>query len=393
MKSGKHTPNLVKNSEKLPFFTPFITAEDEKAVLEALRSRWLTGGPRVEEFERLFAEYIGVKHAVACNSGTSALHSVLWALGIKTGDEVIVPVLTFAATANAPLFVGAKPSFADVDEKTLNISINDVLNRITPKTKALIVVHYGGQPCDMREIMEISADYKLTVVEDCAHSLGASYADMKTGSIGVAGCFSFYPTKIITTLEGGMITTNDDEVARKATLLREHCMTRTAYEREKANSWYYDVVDLGYNYRLNEVQAALGISQLKRVDETNKRRIEAVRYYDEGLIKVKGIRVPVVAENRSHIYHLYVIRVVEKEYGLNRDELFRYLSSKNIGLSVHYTPLHLLSFYKKQLGYKLGDFPIAERAFNEILSLPLFPTITKEQISHVVDNITKERNN
>jgi UDP-4-amino-4,6-dideoxy-N-acetyl-beta-L-altrosamine transaminase len=374
---------------EIPFFIPWVTREDKKTVLEALSSRWLTGGPKAKEFEKIFANYLGIKHAVAVNNCTAALHLAMRALNIGPGDEVIVPVFTFAATANAPLFVGAKPVFADIDEKTFNISPKDIQNKITKKTKAIIVVHYGGQPCDMKEIMQIAKRHNLHVVEDCAHSLGAEYMGQKTGSIGTIGCFSFYPTKIITTLEGGMVTTNDEEIAKQIKVLREHGMTRGAFDREKTATWYYDVVNLGYNYRLNEVQAALGISQLKRIDEINKKRIEAANYYTKKLKKTNGIIPPYEAKDRTHVYHLYAIRAVEQKRGINRDELYKKLSKKHIGLSVHYTPLHLLTFYKKTLGYKTGDFPIAEQVSKEVLSLPIYPTITKTQIDYVVKEISK----
>jgi dTDP-4-amino-4,6-dideoxygalactose transaminase len=374
---------------EIPFFVPWVTKEEKKAVLEALSSRWLTGGPRAKEFEKMFARYLGTKHAIAVNSCTAALHLAMRALHITSGDEVIVPVFTFAATANAPLFVGAKPVFADIDEKTFNISPKDVQNKITKKTKAIIVVHYGGQPCDMKEIMKIAKHHNLHVIEDCAHSLGAEYMNQKTGTIGTIGCFSFYPTKIITTLEGGMATTNDEQIAKKIEILREHGMTRSAFNREKTATWYYDVVDLGYNYRLNEVQAALGIAQLKRIDEINKKRIEAAHYYTQKLQKIKGIIPPYEAKDRTHVYHLYAIRVTEQKSGINRDNLYKKLSNEDIGLSVHYTPLHLLTFYKKTLHYKTGDFPTAEKISKQILSLPIYPTITKPQIDYVTQKISK----
>lgn len=370
--------------EMVPFFIPDITQQDREAVLEAINSRWLTGGPRVTKFEEQFASYVGVKYAVAVNSCTAALHLTMRALDVGPDDEVIVPTLTFAATANASLFCGAKPVFADIDEKTFNISPQDVLRRITARTKAIIVVHYGGQPCDMNEIMQIAEEHKLAVIEDCAHSLGASYFSKQTGSIGTAGCFSFYPTKNITTLEGGMVTTNDKDLAHRISIMRSHAMTRGAWERSDSLTWYYDVVDLGYNYRLNEVQAALGMSQLSRVDEMNNQRIERAHYYTQRLKKVKGLILPFESENRTHVYHLYVVRVVKRKFGMSRDQLFRELSEKGIGLSVHYTPLHLLSYYKKKLNCKLGDYPIAEQISKEILSLPLFPGLIHEQIDFVV---------
>lgn len=369
-----------------PLFIPWITADDKRAVLEALSHPWLTGGPIVSKFEKSFAEYVGTKNAVACSSCTAALHMVMLALDIGSGDEVIVPDLTFAATANAALFVGAEPVFADIDERTLNVSPGDIQKNITSKTKAIIVVHYGGQPCDMKEVMEIAEDRHIPVVEDCAHSLGARYMNRNTGSIGTAGCFSFYPTKNITTLEGGMVTTNDDEIARRARLFRDHGMTKAAHERQKTRTWVYDVVELGFNYRLNEVQAALGMSQLKRVEEANKRRIAAAQGYNEALSRVGGVGLPHTAPDRTHVYHLYVVRVL-KEFGLTRDELFEYLSAKGIGVSVHYIPLHLMSLYKNRSHRKYDAFPVAEQAYKEILSLPLFPTITKGQVKSVISSI------
>jgi dTDP-4-amino-4,6-dideoxygalactose transaminase len=242
---------LEKGKDELPFFVPWITDEDRAAVVQVLRSRWLTGGPKAREFEKMFSSYTGAKHSVSVNSCTAALHLAMRALNIGPGDEVIVPVFTFAATANAPLFVGAKPVFADIDEKTFNVSPGEVEQKITEKTKAVIVVHYGGQPCDMKEIMEIAEAHDVEVVEDCAHSLGALYQGKNVGTFGAVGCFSFYPTKIITTIEGGMATTDDAEIADRMRILSEHGMTKTAFARETKASWYYDVVDVGYNYRLN----------------------------------------------------------------------------------------------------------------------------------------------
>lgn len=371
----------------IPFYVPWITEEDKNAIIEALDSRWLTGGPKAPEFEKSFADFIGVKHAISVNSGTSALHLAMRTLNIKSGDEVIVPVFTFAATANAVLYCDAKPTFADINPKTFNLSPESVLDKVNKRTKAIMAVHYGGQPCDMKEIMEIAEDYKLYVIEDCAHSLGAEYRGRKTGCIGLIGCFSFYPTKIITTLEGGMLTTNEEWIAEKAKLLREHGMTRSALDREKRADWYYNVKSLGYNYRLNEVQAALGISQLKRVEDGIKKRVEAAHYYRRKLSRVEGIATPYEAKNRTHVYHLYVIKVLKEKCGLSREELFKELATRGIGLSVHYTPLHLLTFYKKMTGCTNGSFPNAEEVYKEVLSLPLFPTIIRNQIDYVIDSI------
>lgn len=371
----------------VPFYAPWITDEDKNSVVEALNSRWLTGGPKAREFEKLFADFVGVKHAVSASSGTAALHLAMKTLRIRRDDEVVVPVFTFAATASPILYCGAKPVFADIDPKTFNISPESILERLTQRTKAIIVVHYSGQPADMKEITEIAADYKLNIIEDCAHSLGAEYRGEKTGDIGIIGCFSFYPTKIITTMEGGMLTTNEKRIAKRARLLREHGMTTGALEREKRADWHYDVTVLGYNYRLNEVQAALGTSQLKRVEEGIERRVKAAGHYTRKLSEIDGVVSPYEARNRTHVYHLYVIKILKEKYGLDRDELFKRLSAKGIGLSVHYTPLHFTTFYRKKMGCTTGSFPNAESAYKNVLSLPIFPTINTSQIDYVVKSI------
>ena len=375
----------------LPFYVPWITKEDKRAVSEALKSRWLTGGPVTRDFENKFAEYVGTKHAVAVNSCTAALHLSMRVLNIKAGDEVIVPVLTFAATANAPIFCGAKPVFADIDEKTFNISPKDIQEKITDKTKAIICVHYGGQACDMKEISEIAKDHKIDVVEDCAHSLGASYNGTMTGNFGKLGCFSFYPTKIITTFEGGMVTTNDEELDRKLRLLREHGMSRTALERESNATWKYDVVDLGYNYRLSDPQAALGREQLRRVESGIKKRIRIANFYTKllGERVPAGVVPPYVAPNRSHIYHLYTIKIQAEASETTRNEVFKELAEDGIQSSVHYTPLHLMTFYKQFLREKTRVFPVCDRICEEILSLPLYPSLTHRDVARVVAGIEK----
>ena len=348
----------------------------------------------VRAFESAFANYVGTKFAVAVNSCTAALHLSMRALNIGTGDEVIVPDLTFAATANAPIFCGAKPVLADIDEDTFNLSPKQALKKITSKTKAIIPVHYGGQSCDMKELLEIAQDYHINVVEDCAHSLGADFQGKKTGNFGAMGCFSFYPTKIITTLEGGMITTNDEKLDKRLRLLREHGMSRNAFQRENCATWYYDVVDLGYNYRLTDPQAALGASQLKRVDEGIERRIRIAGYYDNALNKANlGIVVPHRAMLRSHIFHLYTIKIPKSQGGLIRNELFKCLTSAGIQSSVHYTPLHLMTFYKQFLDQKTDSFPVAEKIHDQILSLPLYPTLSKRNatmIANRVNNFVRE---
>ncbi len=380
------TDNLDKQG--IPFYVPWMTSADKKAVSQALTSRWLTGGPLVRSFEADFAKYVDAKFAIAVNSCTAALHLAMRAIDIGPGDEVIVPDFTFAATANAPIFCGAKPVLADVDERTFNISPTQVLNKITSKTKAIIPVHYGGQACEMKELMEIAHDYHLHIIEDCAHSLGSDYKGKMTGTFGEMGCFSFYPTKIITTLEGGMITTNDEKYAQKLRLLREHGMSRNAIERESGVTWYYDVIDLGYNYRLTDPQAALGASQLKRVDEGIKKRIKIADYYDKQLIAInQGLTVPNRAPNRSHIFHLYNLKLPESQDGAVRNALFKKLALKGIQSSVHYPPLHLMSFYKQFIKKDSDTFPVTEKIYNQIISLPLYPGLTKKEVLRVTTEI------
>jgi perosamine synthetase len=376
---------------EIPFHVPWVTAEERRAVSSALRSRWLTGGPKVRDFEKAFAQYVGAKHAVALNSCTAGLHLAMRALKVGVGDEVIVPDLTFAATANAPIFCGAKPVFADIDERTFNISSADFQSRISSRTKAVIPVHYGGQPCDMKEILEIAEDKKISVVEDCAHSLGAEYDGTKTGNLGVMGCFSFYPTKIITTMEGGMVTTNDEEIAKKLRLLREHGMSRTAIDRESTATWRYDIVDLGYNYRLTEPQAAMGLVQMKKIEEGIKRRVAISEYYTSEFRRrsIKGIIPPCVAKNRTHVFHLYTIRVQQEKSGITRNDIFKRLSEVGIQSSVVYTPLHLMSYYKQFLTKDQKALPVAQKIHDEILSLPIYPTMTKKERSAVTMGVTE----
>jgi dTDP-4-amino-4,6-dideoxygalactose transaminase len=310
------------------------------------------------------------------------------ALGIHEGDEVIVPTFTFAATANAPIFCGARPVFADIDEETLCISPKSIMEKVTDKTKAIIPVHLAGQPCDMGWILKIAMEHKLHVVEDCAHSLGAEYQSIPTGGLSDISCFSFYATKPMTTGgEGGMLATNNEYLAKQARLMRSHCMTRDAFERNKLGDWRYDVVDLGYNYRMSEPQAALGISQLSRIDRMTKRRARVAKYYNKRLGEIRGIITPKLAKGATSSYHLYIIRVVEKEFGMSRDELFKRLAEKNIECSVHYTPIHLLAYYKKMYGTNRGDCPVAEKIYNQVLSLPIYSRMLPSQMEYVVKGI------
>lgn len=369
----------------VPYFVPWITTKDKEAVLSALNQRWLTAGPNLQSFENHFSKFIGTRFSLGVSSATHALHLSLKAIGIGPGDEVIVPTMTFAATADAVSYCGAKPVLVDVEYDTLNIDPMEIKRNITKKTKAIIPVHYGGQSCDMDSIVEIAKKHNLMIVEDCAHALGSSFKSKLCGSFGIAGCFSFYPTKIITTGEGGMITTNNKKIFEHMKLLRSHGMTILPSEREKKAQWAYDVKEIGYNYRLDEIRASLGLSQFSRINSINKMRQKIAKEYDKGLANIKGIITPIIKPGRNHIYHLYTIKI-EKDYHLTRDELFTHLHRGGVGTSVQYTPLHLLS-YRKSYKNKISDFNNANKLKDTILCLPIFPKMTQKQINYVISLI------
>jgi len=360
---------------RIPIAKPMIEEDEIRAVVEVLRSGMLAQGKEVEFFEQEFANYIGVKHAIAVANGTLALDTALKAIGIKPGDEVITTAFTFIATANAILYQGARPVFADIDPKTYNLDPNDVLEKITSKTKAVIVVHLYGQPADMKALKEIAEDHKLILVEDCAQAHGAEFEGMKVGSLGHVGIFSFYPTKNITTGEGGIITTNDDEVSRKSRLIRDHGQARKYVHEE-----------LGYNYRMTNIAAAIGRVQLKKLDLLNEKRIKNATYLTKNLANVRGIVTPYVDPRVKHVYHQYVIRV-ENDFPLNRDELATRLEEKGVDVAVHYPlPVHQQPFYKR-LGYPQHICPNAIIASRKVLSLPVHPLLTTEDLDYVVSTI------
>jgi len=365
---------------KVPYFFPWITTEDKKSVLNSLEQRWLTNGPNLKKFEDGIKKFIQTKYASGVGSATHALHLSVRSLGIHAHDEVIVPTFTFAASANCVTYCNAKPILVDVDPKTFNISPKMIEKKITKKTKAIIVVHYGGQSCDMSEIISIVKKYDLYLIEDCAHALGSVYKNKKCGSFGHTGCFSFYPTKIITTGEGGMITTNNSKLFEKIKILKSQGLNILPTDREKSSKWRYDIIDLGYNYRMDEIRASLGLSQLKRINKINQMRIKIGKTYDSLLKKIKGITIPYVESNRNHIYHLYTIKI-DRDYHLTRDELFQKLNKVGIGSSVQFYPLHLMSYNKGK--YRKSDFPIANKLKDQVLSLPIFPTMTTKQIEYV----------
>ncbi|MCJ7582444.1 MAG: DegT/DnrJ/EryC1/StrS family aminotransferase [Candidatus Aminicenantes bacterium] len=377
----------------LPFSKPSITKKEIQEVVKTLESGWLTTGKKAKLFEERLAEYIGTKFAVSLSSGTAALFLSLIVNNIQPGDEVITTPLTFISTANVVHHLGARPIFCDIDENTYNIDPNRIEEKISKRTKAVIPVHYSGQPCDMKHIMKIARKHRLSVIEDAAHAMGAEYYGRKVGSLGNLTCFSLFPTKNMTTGEGGFITLNDDKKAQRLIQLRLHGMTKDGWKRyTKEGSWYYEVREAGYKYNLPDINAAIGLVQLKRLNTLNQKRKRLVDAYKKKLSNFPGIRVLNILPEMKSSWHIFPIWVDKDTLGIDRNRLVQELWNRNIGTSVHFIPLHLQPFYQKTYAYKKGDFPVSEKVFDGILSLPLFPDMNLSDIDAVVsalhDSIT-----
>ena len=374
-------------SIKVPFIIPEITKNDKDAVLKALNSRLLTDGPKLRKFESIFAKFTGAKFAVGVSNGTAALHLSLKALGIGKGSEVIIPDITFVATASSVLLTGATPVLVDVDED-LNISIPSIKKSITTKTKAIIPVHFAGKSCKIKEIASIARKNHIVIIEDCAHAIGARVNSKHVGTFGQSGCFSFYPTKNFTTIEGGMVITNSKNIAGFVRSARNHGISKTLASRFSAGKpWDYDIENPGYNYRLDEIRASLGINQMKRVKKMNLLRKKAANYYTKKLGNVNSIVVPDKSIGTEHVHHLYVIRITRK-YSITRDMLFQKLLKSGIRTSVHYKPLHRFTTFKK-MAKVFDSLSNSKNAYSQILSLPIYPSISKKQQDLVISNIEK----
>jgi perosamine synthetase len=367
----------------LPYGRQAISEDDIQAVVEVLRSDWLTTGPMVERFERAVAERVGVAEAVAVSSGTAALHAAMFALGIGPGDEVIVPTMTFAATANCVVYQGGTPVFADVEPESLLLGAQQVQARLTPRTRAIIAVDYAGQPCDYEALRAVAQRHGLALVADASHALGATDRGRPVGSLADLSTFSLHPVKPITSGEGGLITTDDRRLAQRMRQFRNHGITSDHRQRAALGSWHYEMTSLGYNYRLTDIQCALGLSQLARLDDWTVRRQQIAARYDRQLAAVAGIRPVVTRDSVSHARHLYVIRVDRDAVGLDRASLFAALRDAGIGTAVHYIPVHLHPFYRERFQTGPGLCPAAEAAYEEILSLPIFPAMTDEDVKSV----------
>ena len=363
----------------LPYGRQHIDEEDLAAVVDALRSDWVTTGPRVEEFERSFAETVGTREAVAVSSGTAALHAAMFAIGIEPGDEVIVPAMTFAASANCVVFLGGTPVFADVDPDTLLLDPEAAAAKITPRTRAIVAVDYAGQPCAYEALRTLADSRGLALVADGCHALGGRYRDRPVGSLADLTAFSFHPVKHITTGEGGMVSTDRPDLARRMRAFRNHGLSNDARQREKEGGWYYEMTHLGFNYRLTDFQCALGTSQLRHLPEWVRRRQELARLYDTAFTLETGVRPLATNSDVAHARHLYVVRVDADRAGVFRD-----LRAAGIGVNVHYIPVHLHPFYRERFGTGPGLCPVAEAAYEKILSLPMFPQMTDGDVQDVV---------
>ena len=367
---------------KFPAYEPWISNEDKKIVNKTLSQNMLTLGPQLEKFESDFSKYSNAKYAVAVSNCTAALHLSLMALGIKENDEVIIPDLTFVADANAVLACNAKPVIADINKENFFLSISNIKKNITKKTKAIIPVHIYGQVCNIEEIMDVAKDNNLKIIEDCAHAVGTFHKSKHVGTLGSTGCFSFYPTKNITTAEGGMVITNSKQIAEKVRQLRSHGMTKSLKNRYSSEyPWIFDIIEPGYNYRLDEIRAALGITQLKRIKKINELRKKASSYYHKNLQNVPGIILPDMVNDKSHSYHLYTIRVT-KPYKLSRNQLFKKLKDNGIRTTVYWMPVHKYTAYQKFA--KKSNVTNTTKIYDEILALPLFPNISKIHQNNVI---------
>ena len=371
---------------KVPFVLPEITNDDKKAILSALNQNLLTDGPKLREFETKFAKFTGAKYAIGVSNATAALQLSLKSIGIGKGDEVLVPDLTFVASANAILSTGATPVIVDVSKEDLNISVKSIKKSLTNKTKAIMPVHFAGKACKIDEIKIIAKKNNLKIIEDCAHAIGSRLRKKHVGIFGDAGCFSFYPTKNITTLEGGMVITNSKKISDYIKMLRNHGITKSYQNRfAKGKPWDYDVVTPGYNYRLDEIRATLGINQLRRINQNNNKRKKAVLYYNSKLINKKFLITPNILKNEDHACHLYVLRI-KKNKMFSRDSLFKKLLKNGIRSSVHYKPLHRFSAYKKYA--KIYDtLTNSNKLYQEIISLPLYAQMLQKEQDLVLKNI------
>lgn len=374
----------------LPLTRPWIGEEEKREVMDTLDGVWLSRGPKVSRFEEEFKTYTGAQHAIAVSSCTAALHVSLVAAGVKEGDEVITSPITFPATTNAVLYERANPVLVDVDRRTFNIDPALIEERITPRTKAIIPVHMAGQPCDMDEILSIAKHHNLQVIEDAAHAVGAKYGDKHVGTIGDAGCFSFYASKNLVTGDGGMITARNDQFASFARVISLHGMSTTAWKRySKEGASHWDLVYPGFKYNMTDIEASLGIHQLRKIEQITSLRQKWSSLYDKLLADIPGIALPYRAPGRRHACHLYILTLDVDQLNVTRDQFMEMLKAENIGCGIHFVSVHMQPYYRERFGYKLDSYPNAAWLSERILSLPLFPQMTETDVQDVVRAIRK----
>jgi perosamine synthetase len=377
----------------LPYGRQSLDDADLQAVVEVLKSDWLTTGPKVDEFEERFAEWVGARHAISFSSGTSALHGAAYAAGLGPGDEAITTPMTFCATANCILYQGAIPVFADVSADTLNLDPHEISkkrrSRTSSRLKAIIVVDYAGHPAALDEVGELAKKHGARLIEDACHALGAEYQGKRVGSIADMTVFSFHPVKHLTTGEGGMVTTNDATLAETLRRFRNHGISSDARQRQATGQWYYEMVALGFNYRLTDIACALGLSQLKKLSANLARRREIAVYYAAALRSVPGLILPSVRAEVDPAWHLYPIRLDLAGLTGDRGQIFCALRAENIGVNVHYIPVHLHPYYRERFGHGEGECPVAEAAYERLISLPMFPGMTNADVGDVVRAVSK----
>ena len=376
-------------STLLPYGHQAIDENDIQAVVETLRSDWLTTGPKVVEFEEAFASRVGAKHAVSFSSGTAALHAAAFAAGLKAGDEAVTTPMSFVATANCVLYQGATPVFADVSRDTLNLDPQQAAARVTSKTRAILTVDYAGHPSDLAAILDIAERHGLVVIEDACHALGAEYRGKRVGGLAHMTVFSFHPVKHITTGEGGMVTTDDAALAETLRRFRNHGISSDARHRQAAGQWHYEMVLLGFNYRLTDIACALGIQQLRKLDANLSRRREIAARYASAFREIPGVMVPAVRDDANPAWHLYPIRIDPEKLNADRSKVFRALRAENIGVNVHYIPIHHHPYYRNRFGFRGGEFPVAEDAYERLISLPMFHGMSDQDVDDVVRAVEK----
>jgi perosamine synthetase len=373
----------------LPYGRQSLDDGDIQAVVEVLKSDWLTTGPKVGEFEERFAAWVGTKHAVSFSSGTAALHASAFAAGLKSGDEAITTPMTFCATANCILYQGARPVFADVSADTLNLDPGEASKKISPRTKAVIAVDYAGHPADLAALRDLAAQHGLVLIEDACHALGAEHLGKRVGGIADMTVFSFHPVKHLTTGEGGMVTTNDSKLAETLRQFRNHGISSDARQRQASGEWFYEMVLLGFNYRLTDIACALGISQLEKLEANLSRRRAIAARYTCAFRELPAVVVPAVRDGVEPAWHLYPIRLKLDALSAGRGEIFSALRAENLGVNVHYIPVHRHPYYRDRFGYKGGEYPVAEDAYDRLISLPMFHAMSDQDVEDVMAAVSK----